>query len=378
MRGRLFIALSFAVWIGTAASQRAHALTPDELKGRLKAEREALSLLGDQRVAMLDVLEVVEGLNRSAELRLKGLDRRLEALEMRAARAERSERRWKQARDVQAKSVAPRLRALYRLRRSQSLDQLLDSKSLAEVVRTAQSLNFVVRRDVESLESLQKLERLHARGEQRLARLRASIARERIAVEEERALATARRAELSLALSELTAKVAGQQRLLAELQQAESQVAELTSELEPRALQTGFTARKGKLPFPVTGLLEVGFGRVVNPKFNTVTVQKGLDIRARMGTDVRAVADGTVVFAGWMRGYGNLLILDHGQGYHSLMAHLSQFERAVGDAVNVGEVVGAVGDSASLKGPYLYFELRRGGQAIDPAPWLSETDPSRL
>ncbi|HZH03733.1 MAG TPA: peptidoglycan DD-metalloendopeptidase family protein, partial [Myxococcaceae bacterium] len=94
--------------------------------------------------------------------------------------------------------------------------------------------------------------------------------------------------------------------------------------------------------------------------------------------DVRAVAAGTVVFAGWMRGYGNLLIVDHGGGYHTLMAHLSDFKRAVGEPVEPGAVVGAVGDTASLKGAYLYFELRRGGQAVDPAPWLSEAASARL
>lgn len=354
------------------------ALSPEEAKERLKTERQILDLLSEQRISMLEVLEAVEGLSRAAEQRLRALDRRLELLEARAARAERSARRWRQARDLEAQRVAPRLRLLYRLRRSQSVERLLDSQSLAETVRTARALGQIVQQDVESLEALRRLERLHARGEQRLSRLRDSIARERAVAEEERALATARRAELSLALNELNEKTAGQQRLLRELQGAEAEVGQLTEGLKPRASQTGFPTLKGRLPFPVTGLLEVGFGRVVNPKFNTVTIQKGLDIRARLGTPVHAVAEGTVAFAGWMRGYGNLLIVDHGAGYHTLMAHLSELSRSVGDSVSAGDTVGLVGDSASLKGAYLYFELRRGGEAIDPAPWLSETDPSRL
>jgi septal ring factor EnvC (AmiA/AmiB activator) len=118
-------------------------------------------------------------------------------------------------------------------------------------------------------------------------------------------------------------------------------------------------------------VVEVGFGKVVNPLFNTVTVQKGLDIRAPEGAPVRAVAAGTVVYAGWLRGYGNLLILDHGGGYHSLMAHLATLGPAPGAEVQAGEEVGTVGDTGSLKGAYLYFEIRKSGQAVDPGPWLA-------
>ncbi len=86
---------------------------------------------------------------------------------------------------------------------------------------------------------------------------------------------------------------------------------------------------------------------------------------------MHAVAPGKVVFAGWLRGYGNLLILDHGSGYHSLMAHLASVVPTVGAEVQPGEEVGTVGDTGSLKGAYLYFEIRKGGLAVDPAPWFA-------
>jgi septal ring factor EnvC (AmiA/AmiB activator) len=115
----------------------------------------------------------------------------------------------------------------------------------------------------------------------------------------------------------------------------------------------------------------VGFGKVLNPKFNTVTVQNGLDIEASPGAPVRAVAPGRVVHAGWFKGYGNLVIVDHGEGYHSLVAHLGSMRTAMGEDVEAGTVLGTVGDSGSLKGPYLYFELREKGRPVDPLPWLA-------
>jgi septal ring factor EnvC (AmiA/AmiB activator) len=79
-----------------------------------------------------------------------------------------------------------------------------------------------------------------------------------------------------------------------------------------------------------------------------------------------------VAYSGWLKGYGNLLILDHGSGYHSLMAHLSRTLVQVGQQVEAGQPVAQVGDTGSLKGSYLYFEIRYRGQAIDPVPWLQE------
>jgi septal ring factor EnvC (AmiA/AmiB activator) len=84
------------------------------------------------------------------------------------------------------------------------------------------------------------------------------------------------------------------------------------------------------------------------------------------------VAPGRVVHAGWFKGYGNLIIVDHGGGYHTLVAHLATMRTAMGEDVEAGEVLGTVGDSGSLKGPYLYFELREKGKPVDPRPWLAE------
>ncbi|MGQ0506891.1 MAG: murein hydrolase activator EnvC family protein, partial [Myxococcaceae bacterium] len=87
-------------------------------------------------------------------------------------------------------------------------------------------------------------------------------------------------------------------------------------------------------------------------------------------TPVLAVAQGKVAYAGWMRGYGNLIIVDHGDGFHSLVAHLADLQRGANEPVLPGDVLGTVGDTGSLKGAYLYFEIRQRGLAVDPTPWF--------
>ena len=110
---------------------------------------------------------------------------------------------------------------------------------------------------------------------------------------------------------------------------------------------------------------------MVDPRFRTVTVQKGVDIAARRGEEVLAVAPGRVAHAGWFKGYGNLVIVDHGEGFHTLVAHLASMTSAAGEDVQTGSVLGTVGDTGSLKGAYLYFEIRENGKPLDPKSWLS-------
>jgi len=95
-------------------------------------------------------------------------------------------------------------------------------------------------------------------------------------------------------------------------------------------------------------------------------------IGAARGTQVRAPLAGRVVYADWLPGLGLLVVLDHGGGYMTLYGHNEQLFRRVGDRVRGGEVIGAVGDAAGVGRPALYFEIRRGRQAVDPAQWLSK------
>ncbi len=131
-----------------------------------------------------------------------------------------------------------------------------------------------------------------------------------------------------------------------------------------------FTQLKGRLPWPAAGTLSSTFGRQEHPKFRTVTFSRGIEIAAPEGRDIVAVADGTVIYADWFKGYGQLIILDHGSGYFTLYAHASEILVRPGDGAARGQVIGKVGDTGSLEGPQLYFELRYKGKFLDPVAWL--------
>jgi len=137
---------------------------------------------------------------------------------------------------------------------------------------------------------------------------------------------------------------------------------------EGGAVERAFARLKGKLRLPVRGELSNRFG---TPRSGGGPKWKGIFIRAPAGQDVRAVAGGRVVYAEWIRGFGNLLILDHGQGYLTIYGNNEAVLKTVGETVRTGDAVATVGASGGSSESGLYFEIRHQGQAFDPLKWVS-------
>ena len=140
--------------------------------------------------------------------------------------------------------------------------------------------------------------------------------------------------------------------------------------IEPPSV--GFGALRGRLPWPTEGKIVTGFGAQVHPRFGTRTFRNGVDIEAAVGREVLAVHGGHVIYTGWFKGYGNLIIVDHGNEYYTLYAHIAEIEAKEGEDVRQGQRIGTVGDTGSLAGPRLYFEVRYQGKPQDPEQWLRQ------
>lgn len=130
-----------------------------------------------------------------------------------------------------------------------------------------------------------------------------------------------------------------------------------------------FADLRGKLPWPLRGRIIEAFGAHAGG----ARAAQGMLIAAKSGSEVHAISHGRVVFADWLRGYGLMLILDHGDGYLSLYGDNETLLKDVGDWVDAGQVVATSGDSGGQPTPGLYFELRYRGKAIDPAGWLKSS-----
>ena len=132
----------------------------------------------------------------------------------------------------------------------------------------------------------------------------------------------------------------------------------------------GISLSRGQLNWPVNGTLVSRFGLQKHPKFDTYIYRKGIEIGSFQGSTIRSVYQGQVAFADWFPGYGMVIILDHGDHYYSLYAHLAKLLVSAGNSVKKEQVIGEIGDTGVSEGDRLYFELRRGEQPVDPLTWL--------
>lgn len=128
-----------------------------------------------------------------------------------------------------------------------------------------------------------------------------------------------------------------------------------------------FKSGKGRLAWPVDGEVLIGFGTQKDSQLGTIYESNGIEISAADGQPMRAVANGTVVFADWFKGYGNLLILSHAGGYHTLYAQAARLEYAIGESVQAGDRVGYSGLAGRDS---IYFEIRHNGAPVNPLKWL--------
>ncbi|TMQ69798.1 MAG: M23 family metallopeptidase [Candidatus Eisenbacteria bacterium] len=144
-----------------------------------------------------------------------------------------------------------------------------------------------------------------------------------------------------------------------------------TSRGAPEPYSGDFAKGQGSLDWPVRGTLVGRFGPETHPRFGTTINNNGVDIAATIGTPVRAVAKARVEYTSEdYASYGPIVILNHGDGYFTLYAHLSEILVTVGQEIPAGQIIGRVGDTGSLKGPELHFEVRKGGTALNPEDWL--------
>jgi septal ring factor EnvC (AmiA/AmiB activator) len=189
-------------------------------------------------------------------------------------------------------------------------------------------------------------------------------------------LQEARREKVAL-LSDIRAQQESQETALRELVQVESAIRELLGTLSgPGALDVapsrGFDRFRGLLVWPVAGRLLVPFGNVRHPRFSTEVPHPGVDIGVAPGGEVRAVFDGIVVFSSWFRGYGQMIVIDHGDGYLSIYGQLNERLAEVGDEVRQADRIGRSGQGGTLGTPAVYFELRHDGIPLDPVLWLRD------
>jgi len=279
-------------------------------------------------------------------------------------------------------SIRSRLRVMYKTGPGTEMRLLLGSRDSQELMSRLAMLRWISRREYVMLEGyrsdLSQLESTNAR----LRKMREELLSYREQTAEKVAAVHEERTKKDSLLTRVRSEKVLHERVVAELEKSAQRLETLLKEFEskrkaaaafrPESVGSGLSRFKGRLGWPSEGDVVSLFGRQKHPKFETYVQRKGIEIRAAQGSVIRSVFDGVVAFADWMRGYGLLAIIDHGEGYFTLYAHASKLLVGVGDAVRGNQPIGEIGDTGLTGQSTLYFELRQGGEALDPLGWLAK------
>jgi septal ring factor EnvC (AmiA/AmiB activator) len=274
----------------------------------------------------------------------------------------------------QKSDLRKRVVVLYRLGGLTYVRMLLSIRNDRNPLEAISMLSYLVSRDARLVSSFQDTRKqLSLRGAE-LADRRDRLHRTRVVVEERRRAVAASYAQKSRILAKLRSTETGTEQQLAALEEKARRLQRLVDSLSQQNVGTAPTidirSVQGALQWPVRGTVIEEFGRQRNPKFATYTVNNGLKIEAAAGTEVRAIFQGTVLFSQWFKGYGNLIILDHGNRIFTLYGNLKGPSVASGDHVVMGQVIAGVGESEETSGGHLYFEVRSDNHPQDPRKWL--------
>jgi septal ring factor EnvC (AmiA/AmiB activator) len=359
----------------------------DELNRQAHEKREAARQLKGQESQALVQL-------RRTEKELNGTRRRLRQLESRRRNLDQQLQVTRADFDRSASALARqkarlglRLRAIYKYGAGRELEFLLSTTSFGQLLARWDFLVMIAEQDRLLIGDIEEQKARVEIAQQKIEGTLTDVQRTAHKTETENRHLANLRADREASVETIHNQRAAYESAAAELERDARALAKLLADLERRRLAeaqrnraagrapqpyTGdFTRGRGALDWPVHGTVVGRFGPEVHPKWGTTTMNNGIDIQAPMGAAVLAVARGRVEYTSEdYAGYGQIVILNHGDGYYTLYAHLSEILVEIGAEAESGQILGRVGDTGSLKGTVLHFEVRKGGSALDPQQWL--------
>ncbi|ABE57410.1 murein hydrolase activator EnvC family protein [Chromohalobacter israelensis] len=353
--------------------------SPEEVHRQLEAlgeniEQTQARLEGtrDARDEAQRELREVETRLAETHQRLTGLQREQDQLDQEVAELKKRRQTLEIERRRQREALAKQLNALYRLGPTPQLKLLLNQSDPARLDRLQQYLNHLNQARQQRLDALAKLEdqldetqRALQSHQARLDDLGDELTARRETLSEQRGKRETILAQFKERYTTQRAKLAALTDDRENAEQLLDRMRERLERLDQAPPSTQIEQTQGDLPWPVQGDMLTGYGNGDGVDRN------GILIGAASGTPVSAVHAGRVVFADWMRGFGNLVIIDHGDNIMTLYAHLQRFAVGVGEQVERGATIAAVGDSGGRDTPALYFEVRENGDPIDPGDWIA-------
>jgi murein hydrolase activator len=379
-RAIFFIALSLLLVLPSAGGAKTVPSELERIKNQIEQERKKLETANKEQNKILSEMELIDKKIGLFSRKTEELKRQQALIQSQIRTLEQEIQKIKARLDAQKETLARRLRARYEMGEVGTLEVLFSSQQISDLVLRDEYLGRVYEMDRQLISEYQQglieLDQKKTELSEKQVELEANIQAAGWTVDQLSGEKTGKNQILEKVKQEKQSHLSA----ISELQEAERALEDELKKIEkaekkkpktrPNQPEPVNAPPLSKFCMPVTGKIEEKFGPRIDPTFGTQTTHKGVDIDARPGQTVRAIGSGQVAYADWFRGYGNLVIIDHNNGYYSLYAHLDRIDKSAGDEVRKGQALGTVGDTGSLKGPFLYFELRFHTQAVDPENYL--------
>lgn len=352
-----------------------------KLREEIAAERRKIQEVEKKEKDAAGYLRKLENEERLTKKLLAGLNDREAMLARQADKLRRDLSYSEAVHERRLAILARRLRDLYKDEAQSGWQRLLGAGSFDDLLNRYKYLATIAERDAGLVEEIRQQKSSIARREAAITENLAQVTSSRREKESELARLRENERKRQKSLAELKASKGKSQQRIDELAKAESEILSIIGDLERRRTagapqaeaayaEKDFPSLKGRMAPPVDGRTVRGFGLSKHPEFGTVTNNPGVDIDARPGAPVRAVARGKVEYASLLPGFGNCIILAHGQGYYTLYARASKMFVKAGATVNGGDVIAeAAGSSGGASNPF-HFEIRKSKTPLDPSQWL--------
>jgi len=342
-----------------------------EIRKKLKAVEERLENLKKEEKGILKMIETIEEKTNLTKKLINQLNTTIKNYENLIANLENDIKTTKKKIEEKEKDIDKLVILLYKIKTRLPLEIYFSNKSLPEVYSKLINLNYIAKENQNQIHELSLLKTKLEKDKRQLLLAYEEVKTLKEQKEAEEKRLKERKEEQKKILRQIRTEKSEQEKLQQELKDAERRLANLIAELErkraKRKLPPGahyLEKEKNFLPWPVRGKIISYFGSQSHPKYQTKIKNQGIDIQTEFGTKVIAIAPGRVVYADRFRGYGNMVIIDHTEGYYTVYANLSEIAVRVNQEVKAKEVIG-------LSGEYLHFELRKEGQPVNPLEWLA-------
>jgi len=340
----------------------------DSHKGKLKkVKRRESSILNDIEKTNMQ-LNIVEAELRKYRKKLMDTESNISKVEAEISQNKSSiekRREW----------IKRKLRAMQKYGHTADIVLLfLSADDVSQMMRSGKSLQYIASYEHRVLNTYKEnLEGLQEKDSQLMA-LKTELIKNKEKVRADEASLAEKKKNKEVILTSVRKEESSYTKMLRELKDASKRLLEVIREAEKTDTFSakGLSRLKGKLPWPVEGKVAIPYGSQKDLQFNTPIFRSGAYIQSGADPFAKAVYNGKVVFAEWFKGYGQLVIINHGDGYHTLYGSLSEIFTKVGDIIKIKQIIGRVGNSGILNTPGLYFELRYKGKPLDPIQWLKK------